>query len=52
MYDAYILDPDTCGYDAHTYYAFIHDPDTACIFGLRSLTLKHAFVYDVYIYDP
>ena len=23
---AYILDPDTCGYDAHSYYAFIYDP--------------------------
>merc|ERR1711894_600802 len=27
MCDAQILDPDTCDHDAHTYYAFIHDPD-------------------------
>ena len=26
MCDAYVLDPDTCDHDAHTYYAFIHDP--------------------------
>ena len=26
MYDAYILDPNTRGYDAHMYDAFMHDP--------------------------
>ena len=26
MYDAYILDPNTRGYDAHMYDASIHDP--------------------------
>ena len=33
-----ILDPDTCDHDAHTYYAFIHDPDTC--------------MYDEFIHDP
>ena len=45
MCDAYVLGPDTCDHDAHTYYAFIHDPDTsvydAFINVPWSLTLMH-----------
>ena len=57
MYDAYILDPDTRGHDAHIYDAWcvhlymilIH----ACIFGLRSLTLIHVCVmHTSIIRDP
>ena len=25
IYDAYVIDPDLCGHDAHMYDAFIHD---------------------------
>ena len=38
MHLSMILNPDICMYDAYTYVP-------------RSFTLKHAFVYDVYIYD-
>ena len=58
MYDAYIS-PDTRDYDAHIcmmHLSMILNPDTymydAYTYVPCSFTLKHAFVYDVYIYDP
>ena len=47
-----ILDPDTCDHDAHTYYAFIHDPDTWCIYQCSLILDSDACVYDAHIYDP
>ena len=46
-----ILDPDTCDHDAHTYYAFIHDPDTWCIYQCSLILDSDACVYDAHIYD-
>ena len=52
-----ILDPDTCDHDAHTYYEFIHDPDTyvydAFINVPQSLTLLHVCMMHIsMILDP
>ena len=55
MCDAYVLDPDTCDHDVHTYYAFIHDPwswyvHVWCIYQCYSILDSDACVYDAHIY--
>ena len=56
MCDAYVLDPDTCDHDAHTYYSFIDDHRSWymhvwCIYQLSLILDCDACVYNAHIYD-